>query len=209
MHERRQPENGKQTMNTTHGWIKLYRCLLDDPIWQCGTNEQKIILVTLLLMANHAEAKWQWNGRPYHCQPGQMVTSLNSIREKCGKRISIKNIRTALLRFEKMGFLANQSATHNRLITICNWEHYQSQVMPDGKATGNQSANDGQTPGKRLAPNKNNKECKNEKNLSGERGVSFKDDFSNDPLLQETLRKAKEYDDEQNRICEMLQRTNP
>jgi hypothetical protein len=58
-------------MNTSHGWVKLYRCLLDDPIWQCSTNEQKIILVTLLLMANHAEAKWQWNGHPYHCQPGR------------------------------------------------------------------------------------------------------------------------------------------
>jgi hypothetical protein len=91
-----------------------------------------------------------------------MITSLNSIQKKCGKHISIKNIRTALLRFEKMGFLANQSATHNRLITICNWEHYQSQAIADGKATGNQSANDGQTPGKRLAPNKNDE---NEKNI--------------------------------------------
>ena len=51
-----------------------------------------------------------------------MITSLKSIHAKCGKHISIKKIRTALLRFEKMGFLANQSTTHNRLITICNWE---------------------------------------------------------------------------------------
>ena len=56
-------------MNTSHGWTKLYHCLLDDPLWQCSTNEQKIILFNLLLVANHAEAKWQWNGRPYHCRP--------------------------------------------------------------------------------------------------------------------------------------------
>jgi hypothetical protein len=56
-------------MNTSNGWIKLYRCLLEDPLWQCS-NEQKIILVTLLLMANHTEAKWEWNGRPYQCRPG-------------------------------------------------------------------------------------------------------------------------------------------
>ncbi|MEN8128136.1 MAG: hypothetical protein ABFR90_10080 [Planctomycetota bacterium] len=113
-------------MNPSHGWIKLYRCLLDDPIWQCSTNEQKVILVTLLLMANHAEAKWQWNGRPYHCQPGQMITSLDSIRKKCGKHISPYNIRTALKRFETFGFLTNQSTKTGRLITICNWECYQS-----------------------------------------------------------------------------------
>ena len=46
------------------GWIKLYRCLLAGPLWQCGTSEQKVILVTLLLMANHAEKKWKCNGRP-------------------------------------------------------------------------------------------------------------------------------------------------
>ncbi|MHC5083927.1 MAG: hypothetical protein ACYTET_08340 [Planctomycetota bacterium] len=85
------------------GWIKLYRCLLTDPIWQCSTNEQRVILVTLLLMANHAARKWQWQGKPYMCKPGQMITSLNSIRQKTGKKISIQKIRTALKRFERMG----------------------------------------------------------------------------------------------------------
>ena len=149
-------------MNTANGWIKLYRCLLDDPIWQCSTNEQKVILVTLLLMANHAERKWQWNGRPYICGPGQMITSLNSIREKVGDAISIKKIRTALRRFEKMGFLTNHSTKHNRLITICNWEFYQSQALTEGNAGGNPWANDSQAEGHRWAPNKN---VKNEKNL--------------------------------------------
>ena len=110
------------------GWIKLYRCLLDDPIWQVNTNEQKVILVTLLLMANHAERKWQWQGKPYLCQPGQMITSLAGIQAKCGKHISIRNIRTALKRFETLGFLTNQSTAHSRLITICHWEAYQNTV---------------------------------------------------------------------------------
>ena len=193
-------------MNTSHGWVKLYRCLLDDPIWQCSTSEQKVILVTLLLMANHAEAKWQWNGRPYHCRPGQMITSLNSIRKKCGQKISIRKIQLALIRFEKMGFLLKQSSHINTLITICNWNSYQVREMLDVKDTVNEPLNACHSTATPALTNKNEK---NKKNLSGERGVSFKDDFSNDPLLQETLRKAKEYDDEQKRICEMLQRTNP
>lgn len=154
-------------MNTSNGWIKLYRCLLDDPIWLCSTSEQKIILVTLLLMANHAERKWEWNGRPYICGPGQMITSLNSIREKIGKRISIKQIRTALLRFEKMGFLTNQSSPHNRLITICNWGNYQSQSLTEGKAEDNHPANNRQDGSKHWASNKNVKNEKNEKNRGG------------------------------------------
>ncbi len=47
-------------MSTSHGWITLYRCLLGSLLWHCGTSEQKVILVTLLLMDNHAEKKWQW-----------------------------------------------------------------------------------------------------------------------------------------------------
>jgi DNA replication protein DnaD len=193
-------------MNTSHGWIKLYRCLLDDPIWQCSTNEQKIILVTLLLMANHAEAKWQWNGTPFHCQPGQMVTSLKSIYEKCGKRISVRKIQLALIRFEKMGFLLKQTSHINTLITICNWTTYQSREKSDVKEDVKAALNPCQTT---VTPALTNKNVKNKKNLSLREEDSFKDDFSNDPLVQETLRKAKEYDDEQKRICEMFQRTNP
>jgi DNA replication protein DnaD len=197
-------------MNTSHGWVKLYRCLLDDPIWQCSTSEQKIILVTLLLMANHAERKWEWNGMPFQCQPGQMVTSLASIRKKVGKRISIKKIRTALLRFEKMGFLTNHSSSRNRLITICHWDYYQSQALTEGKAEGNPLVNDGQTSGIQWAPNKNDKELKNEKNLSVREDVSLEDfNNNNDPIWQDTERKLKEYEHEQQRIQTMLQQRNP
>jgi DNA replication protein DnaD len=196
-------------MNTHTGWIKLYRCLLDDPIWQCSTNEQKVILITLLLMANHAEKKWQWNGMPYHCQPGQMITSLNSIQQKCGKHISHRNIRTALKRFETFGFLTNQSTKHNRLITICNWDIYQNTLDKDDKPTGNQPTDARQSPDHHLTPNKNVKNVKNEKNLSLREEISFKDNINEDPLLQDTLRKAKEYEDAQNRIRNLFHQRNP
>ena len=103
-------------MNQSHGWIKLYRCLLEDPLWQCGTPEQKVILVTLLLMANHAEAKWQWRGKPCTCKPGQMITSLKSIQDKCGRGISERNIRTALKRFAwiKRGLPSMARVIHRR-----------------------------------------------------------------------------------------------
>ena len=162
-------------MNTSHGWIKLYRCLLDDPLWQCGTNEQKIILVTLLLMANHAKAKWQWQGRPYHCQPGQMITSLNSIQEKCGKHISPYNIRTALKRFETFGFLTNHSTNQNRLITICNWESYQSIPEPIDKQAHTRATNDPHPTHRQPTPNKNVKNEKNEKKGSPSRFLSFEE----------------------------------
>ena len=142
-------------MNTSHGWIKLYRCLLDDPIWQCSTNEQKVILVTLLLMANHAERKWEWNGRPYYCKPGQMITSAESIAKKAGPDISRQNVRTALKRLEKMGFLTIQTTKLNTLLTICNWETYQFNPEAANQTTNLETTNESPSANQRLTTNKN------------------------------------------------------
>lgn len=145
------------------GWIKLYRTLLNSPLWQNSTAEQKVILITLLLMANHAERKWEWQGKPYTCRPGQMITSLNSIQENCGRHISLQKIRTALKRFENMGFLNKQSNKQNTLITICNWELYQNREEFDNTADNNHITNISQTDNKQITPNKNDKNVKNEK----------------------------------------------
>lgn len=150
-------------MSDDKGWIKIHRELLDKPIWQLSTPEQKSILITLLLMANHREKKWEWNGTQFACQPGQFVTSLDKIAEKSGAGISVKNVRTAIARFEKLGFLANESAKTGRLITIVNWGNYQLLDKEGGKETGKDLAKTGQTPGKHLATNKNDKNVENEK----------------------------------------------
>ena len=155
------------------GWIKLHRCLLEHPLWRNGTPEQKVVLVTLLLMANHAPRQWEWQGRPYECQPGQMVTSIRSIRKKCGKGIGIRNIRTALERFQNFGFLDTQTSRHNSLITLCNWERYQNnpegiEPSPDTRLT-----HDRHTPDTRLTTNKNGKNEKNEKKREGAKRVRF------------------------------------
>lgn len=115
------------------GWIKLYRELLDKPIWKESTAEQKAILITLLLMANHEKQVWEWKGKEYTCDAGQFITSLENLAQAVGKGVSKKNVRTALERFEKLGFItkgvahqrAHQRAQSNTLISICNWETYQ------------------------------------------------------------------------------------
>ncbi|MEN8126998.1 MAG: hypothetical protein ABFR90_04240 [Planctomycetota bacterium] len=128
-------------MNTSHDWIKLHRQLLRHPLWEASTAEQKVLLVTLLMMANHAEKKWEFNGRPYHCRPGQMITSLKSLSEKCGVGVSRRKVQTALRFFENCGFLVKQTSRHNTLITICNWGSYQNVPDSDVTDTDRQPAN--------------------------------------------------------------------
>ena len=144
------------------GWLKLYRSLLEDPIWTGSTPEQKVVFITLLLMANFEEAEWEWKSESYSLKPGQFITSLKSLEEKCGKNISTQNVRTALARFEKYGFLTNESTKQNRLITIVNWGFYQQ----NARFLTKQLTNDKQTPHNVLTTSKNVKKEKNIRNTS-------------------------------------------
>lgn len=156
------------------GWIKLHRELLDKPIWTCTTPEQKAILMTLLLMAGHKERSWVWKGEKFNCKPGQFITSLDSIAQKSNKGVTQQNIRTALKKFENLGFLTNESTKQGRLVTIVNWGLYQDSEDQSNKETNRYLTNDQQTTNKQLTnnltPNKKKeckeyKECKNEIDL--------------------------------------------
>lgn len=150
-------------MSNKGGWIKLYRELLEKPIWFESTPEQKTILITLLLMANHEGRQWEWQGQKYYAAPGQFVTSLPKIVEACGPGVSIQNVRTALKRFEKYEFLTDQSTKKNRLITINNWAFYQDNPNQPNRHTNSQLTVNQQSANSQLTSNKNvrNKECKN------------------------------------------------
>ncbi len=145
------------------GYIKLYRELTEKPIWLESTPEQKVILVTLLMMANHRQKEWEWKGEKYEVKPGQFITSLDSILEKCGKGITMQNVRTALKRFEKYEFLTNESTNKNRLITIVNWEFYQQNDNATNNQTNKQLTSNQQATNKQLTTNKNDNNDKNEK----------------------------------------------
>ena len=150
-------------MSNKGGWIKLYRELLEKPIWFESTPEQKTILITLLLMANHEGRQWEWQGQKYYAAPGQFVTSLPKIVEACGPGVSIQNVRTALKRFEKYEFLTDQSTKKNRLITINNWAFYQDNPNNPNRQANSQLTVNQQSANSQLTSNKNvrNKECKN------------------------------------------------
>lgn len=147
----------------TGGWIKIHRELTNKAIWQTSTPEQKVILLTLLLMANHEEKEWEWQGKKYICKPGQMITSLASIKEKSGKGVTIQKVRTALERFEKYEFLTSQSTNRNRLITIVNWEEYQENPNATNRQANKQVTSKQQAGNKLITTNKNDKNDKNDK----------------------------------------------
>ena len=185
------------------GWVKLYRELFDKPIWCRSTPQQKVILITLILMANHAEQSWVWKGKQFRLQPGQFITSLEGIRKKAGRRVTCRNVRTALTSFEKTyAFLTNETTKTGRLITIVNWQGYQYEDGENDKDTDKQVTNRRQT-GDKQVTNKvttNKKKNKNEENEKNEENVRKEEDAhvgeskcgsrGNENLIFLTLRKA-------------------
>lgn len=158
----------------SEGWFKVHRCLFEKAIWQQSTPEQKVILITLLGMANHKGREWEWQGKQFKAEPGEFVTSVNSIILRAGTGITRQNVRTALKKLEKYEFLTMQSTKTGLLIKIENWEVYQGRELPTNQGTnqgltksqptGNHDLTNPQpTPNHDLTTNKNDKNSKNDK----------------------------------------------
>lgn len=150
------------------GWIKLHRKLLHSDMYKALNAVQRDVMLQLLLKANHDHRKWEWKGKVFQCQPGEFITSIDSIKNACSPGTSAKNVRTALAKLEMWEFLANESASTGRKITIVNWGRYQGDDEGTGKPNGRKTAGKRQTTGRQLATNKNNKELK-----EGIRGKKF------------------------------------
>ncbi|WP_051623465.1 DnaA N-terminal domain-containing protein [Clostridium hydrogeniformans] len=162
----------------SQGWFKLHRELFEKAIWQNSTSEQKVILITLLGMANHQGKEWEWEGKQFKASPGQFITSIESIIKRCGKGISVQNVKSAIKKFEKYDFLTNDSKKTGRLITIVNWGTYQgmeneairqtNKEVTDKEPTDKKELTKSQTKDNlEVTTNNNYKNYKNYKNEEG------------------------------------------
>lgn len=150
------------------GWIKIERSMFEDSVWVNSTPEQKVILVTLLEMANYCDKEWEWQGKRFTCKRGQMVTSLQSIADRSGRGVTIRNVRTALQRFENLGFLTNKSTKTGRLITIVKYGEERCDGEQTDKQTDNQLTKHRQSTDNQLTPKEEKKKNKEEKEVMAE-----------------------------------------
>jgi biotin operon repressor len=141
---------GVIAMSELNGWIKCHRKVLN---WEWFKKPNMFQLFTyLVLKANHKEGVWQG----HTIKRGQLITGRHTIREETG--ISEQSIKTCLKHLKKTGEI-NQLTNHQfSVITICNYESYQS----DSEKSTNELTNDQPTPNRPLTTNKKNKNDKNE-----------------------------------------------
>ena len=110
------------------GWIKIHRGLLDWE-WYSDTNCVRMAL-HLLLMANFQTKRW----RGITVERGQLVTSRSILARETG--LSEREARTAISKLEKSDFLTSRATSSYTIVTICNYEKYQSPETVDRPACG-------------------------------------------------------------------------
>lgn len=100
------------------GWIKIHRGILDWE-WYSDTNCVRLAL-HLLLKANFQQRRWQG----MVIERGQLVTSRSVMSRETG--LSEREIRTAISKLGKSEFLTSETTSRHTIVTICNYERYQS-----------------------------------------------------------------------------------
>lgn len=114
------------------GYVWLHRRLIEKGYY---TNSQYVHLwVHLLLLANHTEKEFLWNGRIIKVKPGQFITGRTQLVKQTG--IPKSTIERALALFETEAQIGQQKTNKYRLITILKWTTYQSERATGGQQTG-------------------------------------------------------------------------
>ena len=146
-----------------NGWIKLHRCLIDKAIWACSTPEQKVVLITILLLANHEPKQWIWRGKKFEVQAGQFITSRENLARKA--MVSQQSVRSALNKLKELEFLTYESTKTGTLITIVNWGLYQSREFETNQQANQEPTKSQPRANQEPTTNKNNKKSSAPKEL--------------------------------------------
>jgi DnaD/phage-associated family protein len=138
------------------GYIKLYRKILENPIIMKDT-EHLALWIYILLNATHKEMKVIFGNNTKILKPGEFITGLKKISIETN--IEIHKVDRILKLFKSEKQIEIQTCTKGRLISVLNWEEYQSNEKQNEK----QMRNERETNEKRVRTNKNErmKECKN------------------------------------------------
>lgn len=104
-----------------NNYVEVNPAFFTETIWTEATPEQKGVLMTLLMSVQSEETQWEWKEEKMILQPGQLLTTLPSLAEQCGKWFTTAKIESVLKRLALDGFLTDEPIGNFRLITIKNW----------------------------------------------------------------------------------------
>ena len=128
-------------MESNKGWLKVHRKFLD---WEWFDKPEMVqFFFYILLSANYEDKKWHG----ITVARGQLVTNSCSLKAKLN--LSTQQIRTCIARLELSGEITKESTNKYTIITICNYDTYQSLETNEQQTNNKQTTNEQQTNNKR------------------------------------------------------------
>lgn len=143
-------------MQELNGYIKLFRKLIRWGWYQ--DNVVKGLFIHCLLCASYKDFEWMGMG----LKAGQFITSLKHLSEELG--FSVQQIRTAIKKLESTGEITSTSTNKYTIITVVNWENFQSFEDESNTESNNPITNEQQTDNKRATNEQQHR--KNIKNIN-------------------------------------------
>ena len=124
-----------------NGYVKLHRKMFEWEWW--GDLNTFRLFVTILLLANWTPKKWRGRTIPR----GSCWTSLESLASKSG--LTIQQTRTAFEHLISTNEITSEATNEGRLVTVVNYEVYQSESDGATSELTNENADEQQTTNKR------------------------------------------------------------
>lgn len=137
------------------GWIKLDRQLQEHWLWE-GRFSKGQAWIDLLLLANHDDVKTPYKGEIITCKRGDVNRSMLYLAERWGwSRKAVKHFLDLL---EKDGMVTTKVTTNRTVITLINWEKYQSKDSEGSNEGYSEGSNEGSNEGSTNKKDKKDKE---------------------------------------------------
>lgn len=137
------------------GWIKLHRSLLD---WEWYNDMNvRIVFIHCLLKANSQDIKL----KGLLIKRGSFPTGLEKLAKETG--LTIAQIRVTLNKLKMTNEITSQTSSEGSIISITNYDLYQSNDKRNDTQIANEMTNESQTNDKPIATNKNIRSIKKER----------------------------------------------
>lgn len=144
-------------MGKDKGYIKLYRSILDNPLWKHEPFSKGQAWIDLLLLANHKDIKILQGADFVTYKRGTVTTSIPKLEYRW--HWSKNKIRSYLKALERDGMITQKGTAKGTTLTIVNYSFYQNEGTTKGTAEGTtEGTTKGTTKGTLTRMNKNVKE---------------------------------------------------
>jgi hypothetical protein len=149
-------------MSNDKGWISIHRKITENWLWKDKPFSRAHAWIDMLIMANHTDNKFFLGPEIIEVKRGQILSSIRKLADRWGWSRMKATRFIDVLQHDQM--LIKYCDNHKTILTICNYDSYQSFQNPDWDTKKPQTSHGRATKRPRSNTNNNDNNVMNENN---------------------------------------------